>query len=623
MKSKGRPSIRVLCSSILISFIMLLWGCTATSNDTETGDYIRLQKGFRHEMISTKTLVDTGGFSEAILKENMPIDKLLRRFKPNSKRGEEVSLGLENRTSIRWLLFKVINPTQQTQNIVFYTPHVRTDAIKIFSLNKGKLREEGRVGRVMPLVERVSLFSDFAITLQVKAKDTTFYLVESTRMVAFHGVIPHIFTPHSFAEYTVSKHFIHLVEAVLIIVMILVLLFLGYFFRQKSMLYFAIYLFCILLLSLSYYGFLDYLVFGTRTSINSFSFSFFSLLWCNIAVHPFMYHLVNLDADKLKTYYQGAKVLMLINLLIALFLLLPPTYYMYFNSFVAISVSVLTVVNMLWVLYHAILVFVETQSPHLLLIELLVFLPMIVQSALNWLFNKGFFFPYSSVLPYIAVLSFFVLLMLQLKTDLTTKKNMREQERQLNEIRREEIETIGRNLHDNVGNILVSAYEYLCLKTTNPEIVQSLLTDAIHEIRFLSHNLVNNEDYTFTKKLDLLFERFNDCSHIFFKYRDFSMAKLNTISSNRQQNLYMIIQEIMTNIIKHSNATEMSMQVFDTEGKIEIIIEDDGVGMASATPNKGIGLSNIKKRASISNFVITIDSSSNGTNFIIEIPHDN
>jgi len=202
-------------------------------------------------------------------------------------------------------------------------------------------------------------------------------------------------------------------------------------------------------------------------------------------------------------------------------------------------------------------------------------------------------------------------------------KNLRLLERNLIKIRKTEIEAIGRNLHDNVGNILVSAYEYLNLKENKLEIIQSLLIDAINEVRFISHNLVNDKEYEITEKIDALVSRLNDCSIVNFKYRDFSLEKLNTLAPYQQQNIYMIIQEIMTNIIKHARATEATLQIFDTEQTIQLIVEDDGIGMENAIPNNGIGLKNIKKRAAISNFKITIDSTTNGTNFIIEIPYEN
>jgi signal transduction histidine kinase len=88
-----------------------------------------------------------------------------------------------------------------------------------------------------------------------------------------------------------------------------------------------------------------------------------------------------------------------------------------------------------------------------------------------------------------------------------------------------------------------------------------------------------------------------------------------------QQNIYMITQELLTNIIKHAKATEASIQVFwREEGMLQFIIEDDGIGFLARGESTGIGLKNAFKRAEISQLKLSIDSSPQGTNFIIETP---
>ena len=83
----------------------------------------------------------------------------------------------------------------------------------------------------------------------------------------------------------------------------------------------------------------------------------------------------------------------------------------------------------------------------------------------------------------------------------------------------------------------------------------------------------------------------------------------------------MITQEVLTNIIKHSKATETYVQIFERENAtIQITIEDDGIGMQSFAESGGIGLKNITKRANLSNLKLTVDSTPAGTNFIIETP---
>jgi signal transduction histidine kinase len=191
----------------------------------------------------------------------------------------------------------------------------------------------------------------------------------------------------------------------------------------------------------------------------------------------------------------------------------------------------------------------------------------------------------------------------------------------LEDIRKTEVEAIGRNLHDNVGNILASAMGYLHLRSPNTETTENLIKEAIQEIRFLSHNLVKDEDIPLLKKLESLVSRFNDFSIIRFSFENFSEHRINQLDKITQQNIYMIIQEVLTNIIKHSKATEAFIQVFEREDKIlQFTIEDDGIGIGNFLESNGIGLKNINKRANMSNLKLTVDSTPAGTNFIIETP---
>jgi signal transduction histidine kinase len=135
--------------------------------------------------------------------------------------------------------------------------------------------------------------------------------------------------------------------------------------------------------------------------------------------------------------------------------------------------------------------------------------------------------------------------------------------------------------------------------------------------------LVKDDDRPIKEKIESLINRFNDFSSINFQFIDFSEGKINQIELVKQSNIYMIVQEVMSNIIKHSKASEAHIQIFDYQNSFQINIEDDGIGMNKNSVNNGIGLQNIYKRATLSNLKINIDSTPNGTSFIIEIPYEN
>ena len=152
---------------------------------------------------------------------------------------------------------------------------------------------------------------------------------------------------------------------------------------------------------------------------------------------------------------------------------------------------------------------------------------------------------------------------------------------------------------------------------------EKLIKEAIQEIRFLSHNLVKDEDKPLAVKMEDLVARFNDFSAISFYFNDFSESRVNQLEKLKQQNIYRIVQEMLTNIIKHSMATEAHVQIFERDKNFQIDVEDDGIGMGNYQESQGIGLKNINKRAAIANLKLTIDSTSKGTSIIIDVKNEN
>ena len=80
----------------------------------------------------------------------------------------------------------------------------------------------------------------------------------------------------------------------------------------------------------------------------------------------------------------------------------------------------------------------------------------------------------------------------------------------------------------------------------------------------------------------------------------------------------------MNNIIKHANASEISIQLVKHEAELSIVVEDNGKGFnVSKTLNEagGIGLKNIQSRINFLNGNVFFDSfPGKGTTVTIELP---
>lgn len=88
--------------------------------------------------------------------------------------------------------------------------------------------------------------------------------------------------------------------------------------------------------------------------------------------------------------------------------------------------------------------------------------------------------------------------------------------------------------------------------------------------------------------------------------------------------LFRIIQELIANVIKHADATEVDIHLNEDENMLNIMIEDNGKGFDACQitkTNKGMGLSSIDRRVEDLDGKMTIESQPNtGTSVIIELP---
>jgi signal transduction histidine kinase len=87
--------------------------------------------------------------------------------------------------------------------------------------------------------------------------------------------------------------------------------------------------------------------------------------------------------------------------------------------------------------------------------------------------------------------------------------------------------------------------------------------------------------------------------------------------------LFRIIQELITNVIKHTEATEVNIHITNHGESLNILVEDNGKGfeVKNMATNKGMGLRSIDKRIASLNGSLDIESApGTGTVVIIDIP---
>ncbi|OOG78876.1 sensor histidine kinase [Algoriphagus sp. A40] len=166
-----------------------------------------------------------------------------------------------------------------------------------------------------------------------------------------------------------------------------------------------------------------------------------------------------------------------------------------------------------------------------------------------------------------------------------------------NEIQQETLTQIGRELHDNIGQLLSLAK--LNLNSSKPEKQsegKEYINQIIKEVRTLSKTL--NLDWVESVSLDdFIRQQLEKIQSTGFCQTalesDGSFLELN---KDHKLVLIRVIQECLNNAIKHAHPDKITILVSKNGTSRTIEIRDDGKGFDTNHQSQGSGMSNLKKR---------------------------
>ncbi len=188
---------------------------------------------------------------------------------------------------------------------------------------------------------------------------------------------------------------------------------------------------------------------------------------------------------------------------------------------------------------------------------------------------------------------------------------------------------LGKELHDNINQILATAKIYVGIVRKDSTNSQELLdksyeyiNDAIEEIRKLSKSLVSPSigNISLHDALKDLVHEVNIANTIKVEL-NYSVDPGKMIDDKKELMLYRVVQEQINNMLKHSQAKN-GLICMKTEGSdLFLSISDDGVGFNKEERPKGIGLQNITSRIEFYSGKMNITSSpGQGCKFEIKVP---
>jgi PAS domain S-box-containing protein len=175
---------------------------------------------------------------------------------------------------------------------------------------------------------------------------------------------------------------------------------------------------------------------------------------------------------------------------------------------------------------------------------------------------------------------------------------------------------IGKELHDNITQLLGASKMYLEMAKKEDQDTHMYLSraseyteNAIEDIRKLTRGLTTDLISNVG-----LYEAVDSMIHDTMQVDRIKISctlkgfKEDQVSHKFKLNLFRIIQEQLNNILKHAQATRVKITITQSRKSLILNIADNGVGFDTKVKQKGIGLANIKSRATAFNGTAAFDS---------------
>lgn len=168
----------------------------------------------------------------------------------------------------------------------------------------------------------------------------------------------------------------------------------------------------------------------------------------------------------------------------------------------------------------------------------------------------------------------------------------------------EERESLGKELHDNINQVLATTRLLLTTKTETAEGQEALmrqsgelLNTAIEEIRRLSRRLVAPRftQQGLVSEIQNLIDKLRPAL-TFAVHTQFNFCE-EALPDHKKFALYRIAQEGIHNCVKYAAPTQVVLSLREQNNGVELLLKDDGAGFDPALTAEGIGLRNMRARA--------------------------
>ncbi len=188
---------------------------------------------------------------------------------------------------------------------------------------------------------------------------------------------------------------------------------------------------------------------------------------------------------------------------------------------------------------------------------------------------------------------------------------------------------IARDLHDSVGQKLsvvkMQLSSHSATDNAVPGKASGLLDEAIQEVRNISHNLIPEElNFGLVRAIEELADNINATSACKADLEVSQEAEELKLPRQFEVPAYRIVQETVGNMLRHSGASMITINVRCDDQNLLISLSDNGKGfdVGKLDSSTGIGWKNTQARVSLLSGEVAVSSQINkGTNIDITLPY--
>lgn len=548
---------------------------------------------------------------------------LSRQFKPINQ--AVLNAGIPRQ--YYWIHFDITNTESTTNLLVIDIDNSRLNELELFEVSGNAAQSLGKLGDFYPFSQRWILHKNFIyeISLSPKQKKNYFLFVNQ---IGHTFVLPiKTYTSKNFRSTTFKDYLIDgVIYGILLFVAILSLLF---FFTSKHYLYFyyGLYIITAIIWFLSYFGLGYQYIWGNYPALNTAiapAMAAMNIL-LNLQICQILLKLskTNILLNRMANYAKLA--LVCLALFPMIFNLNKFGYSINHNYLLAFLCTILFA--MMIVSFSVILYAIKgLLAARLYLIASLLKAGSIIHLALLELGITPAAYNMEGLLQ-VGIFIEITLLTYALATRYTSFRlktfvkviEAHEKERSL----------ISKEIHDCISNSLTGInygiknftrdIDHLPVeKRLHLEKIFNELNNVQLEARNISHNTM--PDYIKNRAIANIVEKYieeiqnkarNNADGKNFIQVNFSAnEQLVSFSEAVKLNIFRIIQEILANILRHSQATNADILFSFNKREMIIIAEDNGIGFAQANSEngKGIGIKNIRSRIELLDGHILIKS---------------